>query len=42
MFSYQIFNMFYYAPSRAATFPDIAQIIRKLSLSSKVEDVWLC
>ena len=39
MFSYQIFNMFYHAPSRAATFPGIAQIIRKLSLPSKVGDV---
>ena len=33
--------MFYQAPSRAATFPDIAQIIPKLSLPSKAGDVWL-
>ena len=41
IFSYRIFNMFYHAPSRATTFPDIAQIIPKLSLPSKVRGVWL-
>ena len=33
--------MFYHALRRAAIFQDIAQIIPKLSLPSKVGDVWL-